>query len=310
MKPWLFIYILSFLLVTTSCKTDEVFLFSYFVGNGEDGLHYASSADGYRWEKVQDGKSFLAPRVGTNGLMRDPCLFKGPDGDYHLVWTTGWGMKGVGYARSKDLVHWSGQQYIPVMEHEPTARNCWAPEITFDPENNEYMIYWATTIPNHFPETNASSEDNYNHRIYYVTTKDFTHFSETKLLYDQGFNVIDASIYKVTDGYMMLLKDETLFPPQKNLRIASSKHLTGPYSLPSPPITGDYWAEGPTAIKKGNSWIVYFDKYKEGKYGAIQSHDLKKWTDISSEVSFPEGVRHGTVIKITGKQFNEIKIAR
>ena len=82
---------------------------------------------------------------------------------------------------------------------------------------------------------------------------------------------------------------------QKNIRTAASSSLYGPYSPPSGPITGNYWAEGPTSIKTGNKWIVYFDRYVDHKMGAVMSDDLKTWTDISDMISFPEGARHGTV---------------
>ncbi len=67
---------------------------------------------------------------------------------------------------------------------------------------------------------------------------------------------------------------------------------------PSPPITGNYWAEGPTAIKIGNQWIVYFDKYKDHQYGAVVSGDLVNWKDISDKLNFLQGTRHGTVFTI------------
>ena len=35
------------------------YLFSYFTGNGEDGLHLARSTDGYTWETLNGGRSFL-----------------------------------------------------------------------------------------------------------------------------------------------------------------------------------------------------------------------------------------------------------
>ena len=33
--------------------------------------------------------------------MRDPCLVAGPDGQFHLVWTTGWWDKGIGIAHCR-----------------------------------------------------------------------------------------------------------------------------------------------------------------------------------------------------------------
>jgi hypothetical protein len=160
------------------------------------------------------------------------------------------------------------------------------------------MIYWATTISGKYP-ADTVVEKGYNHRMYYVTTKNFKSFSKTKLLYDKGFNVIDASIVPEGKRFIMFLKDETRNPPQKNIRIATSDKLVSGYSNPSSPITGNYWAEGPTAIKIRDQWIVYFDKYRDHKYGAVASTDLVNWTDISDKIQMPPGIRHGTVFTIT-----------
>ena len=95
----------------------------------------------------------------------------------------------------------------------------------------------------------------------------------------------------------MFVKNETRTPAEKNIRITTSKNLYGPYSSPSSPITGNYWAEGPSAVRIGQIWHVYFDKYTEKKMGAVISSDLKRWEDISDRIIFPEGVRHGTIFQ-------------
>lgn len=273
------------------------YVFTYFKGNGEDGLHLAYSDDGYKWETLKNDTSFLKPEVGKDKLMRDPCVIKGGDGLYHMVWTDSWTDNGIGYASSKDLIHWSKQEFLPVMSYEEKSRNTWAPEITYDDKSKKYMIYWASTIEGQFTETQTTEEKGYNHRIYYTTTKDFKEFEKTKLLYEPGFNVIDATIVKEGNEFTMFLKDETKVPVQKNLKIATSKNLEGPYTKASEPITGKYWAEGPTAIKINGQWVVYFDKYRDHKYGAVKQ-TAKGWEDISEQVSFPQGTRHGTVIKV------------
>ncbi len=51
---------------------------------------------------------------------------------------------------------------------------------------------------------------------------------------------------------------------------------------------------------------MYFDKYAEGKYGAVMSADLKNWKDISAEISFPKGTRHGTVFSISEQPFAQL----
>ena len=288
-------------------QSSEAYMFSYFMENGEDGLHLAYSTDGSKWKALNDNESFLTPEVGGDKLMRDPCIIQGPNGKFHMVWTVSWKEKGIGYACSEDLINWSKQTYIPVMEHEKDARNSWAPEVYYDEESKQYMILWSTTIPGRFPESAHEKYVHKNHRIYYVTTKDFVKFSETKLLYNQGFNVIDGTLIKENGEYFMFLKDETIEPPEKNIRIARSTELTRNYSKPTAPITGDYWAEGPTPIKIGDYWMVYFDKYRKHKMGAVRSKDLKNWEDISDQIEFPEGTRHGSVFRVNSELLETLK---
>jgi predicted GH43/DUF377 family glycosyl hydrolase len=296
--------VLHFVLFAQS--KDSIYLFCYFKGNG-DGLHYACSEDGFKWKPLFKDSIVLKPTISKDKLFRDPCIIKGADDVYHMVWTVSWNNRGIGYASSKDLVHWSEQQFIPVMMHEDSARNTWAPEITYNPKKKEYMIYWASTIRGRFPQKDTAAESGYNHRMYYVTTKDFKKFSKTKLLYDPHFSVIDATIVRNGKRWIMFLKNETRFPVEKNIRVATSKKLKGPYSKPGAPVTGNYWAEGPTATKIDGQWIVYFDKYRDRKYGAVSSSDLVHWSDISDKVSFPPGVRHGTVFKISLQEFEKMK---
>lgn len=294
-----FLLLFCFACMHVSIAQDSVYLFAYFNNNGKDGLHLAYSEDGYTYKAIKNDKSLLRPVLSKDSLMRDPCIIQGVDGRFHMVWTVSWNDRGIGYASSSDLIHWSEQQYIPVMAHEDSALNCWAPEITYDAKKQQYIIYWATTIPGRFAAGSQSGDGRYNHRMYYVSTKDFRSFSKARLLYDYDFSVIDASIFRVGNRYAMLLKDETKAPPQKNLRIAFSKHAHKGYSKPSAPITGKYWAEGPTVARVGEQWVVYFDKYTSHTYGAVASKDLIHWEDISDKVHFPKGIRHGTVLRIS-----------
>jgi beta-xylosidase len=293
-----------FALTATSCAATPRhaepegghYLFAYFKGNGEDGMHLAHSEDGFTWRALKHDSAFFKPTVGKEKLTRDPSIVRGPDGTYHMVWTAGWNEHGFGYAHSRDLVSWEGETYVPVMAHEPDALNTWAPELLYDAPTGRFMIYWATTIPGRFPQTDVGGGGGkYNHRIYYVTTTDFRSFTPAKLLYEHGFSVIDADIVRDGSRYVMFLKDETEKPtPQKNIRLAFAEHAEGPWSEPSAPITGDYWAEGPTVLRVGERWVVYFDRYREHRYGALASADLKQWTDVSATLALPDGIRHGT----------------
>jgi len=302
-----YIVLLMLAIFISGCKKGKVYLFSYFIGNGEDGLHLAYSIDGLKWHEINEGKSLLTPLVGENHLMRDPCITRGPDDTFHMVWTTSWAGKTIGYASSKNLIQWSDQIAIPVMAHEDSVMNCWAPEINYNPEDKNFLIYWSSTVSDKFPETASSTKNGNkrNHRIYYTTTKAFRSFSDTQLFYDPGFNVIDASINRDNGKYIMFIKNETELPtPEKNISVVFAEKMTGPYSFPGQAITGDYWAEGPTSIKIKGKWYVYFDKYINHEYGLITSHDLENWIDESDKLSMPEGIRHGTVFEVSPKILN------
>ncbi|HVG37721.1 MAG TPA: glycoside hydrolase family 43 protein [Pyrinomonadaceae bacterium] len=293
--------------VTFGQSPESVYLFAYFKGNGEDGLHLARSDDGLVWRALNGDRSLLEPTVGKDRLMRDPHLSLGADGLFHLVWTSSWTDPVIGHATSRDLLHWSEQQGITPMTSEPAARNVWAPELFYDESAGRYLLFWATTIPGRFPATDESGDNGLNHRLYLTTTADFRAFTPTTLFYDGGFNVIDATIVKSGRRYLMFLKDETRHPTaRKNLRYVVSRRAAGPYGQLSKVITGNYWAEGPTAIKIDNRWIVYFDKYQEHRYGAVASPDLRRWTDVSAQLKFPAGARHGTVIRVPTARIGEL----
>jgi beta-xylosidase len=290
----------------------EFYLFTSFRGNGEDGLHLALSTNGYHWTALGGNRSFLKPTVAGK-LMRDPSLAQAPDGQFHLVWTTGWTTesgKVFGYATSKDLVHWSEQRGIPVMQHESATRNVWAPELFYDQTQRQWLVFWSSTIPGKFKETDGTGDDGYNHRIYFTSTKDFQTFTDSKLFYDPGFNCIDATLLRACDQYYLIFKDERKNPVKKNLRYATAAVATGPFGAPSEPFTGD-WVEGPSAIRMKDEWLVYFDHYSRPQfYGAVRSKDLKHWEDCSKEMRFPAGHRHGTVLPISAEMAAKLLLDR
>jgi len=278
------------LLRAAVADTNVVYLFSTFQEPAQDGLRFAWSFDGYHWTNVPG--LFLKPEVGGK-VMRDPSIVQGPDGTFHLVWTSAWrGDFGFGYAHSRDLIHWSEQEFVPVMTNEPTTVNVWAPELFYDANEKQFIVCWASTIPDRFP--NHLEATNNNHRMYCTTTRDFETFTPTKLFLDPDFSVIDCQILKDGERYVLLLKDNTR--PQRNIRVAFSNSPLGPWENISKPFTGQF-TEGPCALKIGDDWVIYFDAYQEKIYGAVRTRDFKTFTNITKKVSFPEGHKHGTAFR-------------
>jgi len=52
---------------------------------------------------------------------------------------------------------------------------------------------------------------------------------------------------------------------------------------------------------------VYFDKYRDHRYGAVRSKDMEHWEDVSDQVSFPPGLRHGTAFKASANTLKSLK---
>lgn len=281
------------LFLFASCKAEK----EYYVSTGfhepaNEGLRFIYSQDGIHWDSIAG--TWLKPEIGSQGIMRDPSMVRTPDGTFHLVWTIAWkGDRGFGYAHSKDLIHWSEEKIIPVMEKEPTTVNVWAPEIFYDDEKQEFVVVWASCVPGRFEK---GIEDEYNnHRLYYITTKDFETVSDAKLLYDPGFSCIDAVIVKrAKEDYVMVLKDNTR--PNRNLKIAFAKSPTGPYSPASEAFT-ETFVEGPTVEKVGEEYYIYFDVYRRKIFGAMRTKDFITFTDETENVSVPGGHKHGTIFK-------------
>ena len=235
----------------------------------------------------------LAPEVGSK-LMRDPSIIQDESGRFHMVWTTGWGDRGFGYASSADLIKWSEQQYIPVNESVPGAKNTWTPDLFYDDGTKEFVVVFSTTVPGRFPETDGGGDDN--HRMYLVTTKDFQSWSDPVIAMDPGHNSIDGTLFRVGDRLSMIFKDER--PGHKQLHQTTCAKLGEPWQPPSRPIVDEDWIEGPTVIKVGDRWRVYFDCYTKNRYGSAESGDGTEWTDVSARVTFPEGFKHGTALKV------------
>lgn len=282
-----------FLLVTQLCKAQKDFFVSTsFHEPANEGLRYIYSRDGIHWDSIPG--TWLKPAVGNQKVLRDPSITRTPDGTFHLVWTSSWkGDLGFGYAYSKDLIHWSKQQMIPVMKSEPTTVNVWAPEIFYDNEKAEFVVVWASCVPNRFKR--GIEDEKNNHRLFYMTTKDFKTLSPTKLFYDPGFSSIDATIVKrAKNDYVLVFKDNTR--PNRNLKVAFAKSPTGPYSKASSTFS-ECFVEGPTVEKLGDRYLIYFDEYKKFSFGAVATKDFIHYSNISREISVPQGHKHGTIFK-------------
>lgn len=291
----------SIILLATPALARDAYLFAYFKDSGKSGVFFALSKDGYQWRTVNNGEAITKPEKADE-LMRDPHIAKGPDGVYHMIWTWGWKKLSIGHASSRDLAHWSEHQEIPMMTRTPGVKNIWAPELYWDKAKRHWLLIWSSTVEGRFPQTQGQVNSSSNHRIYSLTTSDFKTFSEPKLFFDPGFPVIDGTIFQTGAKYRLVFKDERDVPAKKYIQYAAGPSLEGPWTGISEPFT-EAWAEGPSVVKIGGAYIVYYDHYrKPQQYRAMATRDWKTWEDVTKLMILPAGARHGTFLKISSEE--------
>ena len=273
-----------------------MYVLSYFRTQAE-ALHLAVSEDGLRGRALKNNQPILTGTVGARTL-RDPFVFREePSGAsrFHLFATDGWRSDGIVHAVSEDLLHWSEQKRIPIMAHVPGTRNCWAPECFYDLEKRLYRVIWSSTV------RESEAPDTYDHRIWGTTTTDFLTYSAPEPFFDPGYNVIDATIVRHGNGYLMAFKDERgenrRGTDWKAIRVCFSNHARGPWTEISDLITPSL-TEGPALFRRGDRWVMLFDHFTEDFFGALQSADGRRWEAVTEELSFPDGLRHATVLEV------------
>lgn len=267
---------------------DAYIAFTFF-REGNPGMFLAMSRDGYTWKTVGD-----APVMTSKFWVRDPSVAQGPDGRFHMVFTGG-GESSIGYSSSTDLLNWTEERALKVMDTSPPTKGCWAPEIVYDDSKARWFLAWSSEVPGRFEETAGQAK--VNHRFYYTTTTDFKTLEPAKLLLDPGYTAIDSTFVKSGAVWRMFFKDERDNPSKKQVRMATARELEGPYEGITDALTLTR-VEAPCAVKLGDDYLVYFDEYRWGRYGAIRSRDLVNWSDVSGLMDFPKGSRHGCVFRV------------
>lgn len=283
----------------------------FFRGEGGQGVELAVSDDGLAFGEVE-GSPVLTSELGL-GLTRDPSVLRGPDGRWHMTWTTG-APRSVGYASSRDLLHWSEPTSIPVMEHEDTTINAWAPELHWDPETELYSIVFASTVRRLHPSGSSEPDPDgvpYEHRLYVSTSSDLRRWSPGELLWDGEVNAIDGAVVRddEADRSILLYKDERLVPTvRKRVALAIADGFDGPWDEGDTVDELGSWVEGPSLVRDvdDEGWLLYADRYYGDGYAMASSPDLEDWTNRNDEVVMPEGARHGTVLRVPRDEVAEL----
>lgn len=228
----------------------EGYLFGHFIGEeteNSEQIYFAVSNDGLHFEDCNQKKPVLISTVGECGV-RDPYLCRSKEGDrFFLVATDlsihnrgGWCINEQGYYdasttgsqylvlwESEDLIHWGEPKLLDVAPQN--AGMAWAPEMIYHDETGEYIIFFASSIMD--PKTKYKAKPN---AIYYVATRDFVHFSETKIFIDNQTDgesdgklreIIDTTVIKIKDVYYSASKDGDNAEANGGIRIMKTRDL-------------------------------------------------------------------------------------
>lgn len=228
----------------------EGYLFGHFIGEENElaeQIYFSVSDDGLHFRDLNQHKPVLVSNIGEKGV-RDPYLYRSWEGDRFFLIATdlsiyhrgGWVQNEQGYYdasttgsenlvlwESTDLVNWGEPILLPVAPKN--AGMAWAPEMIYNEKTGEYIIFFASSIMN--PETKYKAKPN---AIYYVATRDFVNFSETKLFIDNQTDgepdgkqreIIDTTVLKIGDYYYSASKDGDNAEERGGIRIMKNKNL-------------------------------------------------------------------------------------
>lgn len=308
-------------------KDLKAYLMVYFTDETH-GLYMALSPDGYSFTDVNNGRPVMAgDTIALQKGIRDPHIFRGPDGMFYLAMTdlhlfaqkagyrdTEWERDGKQYAwgnnrslvlmKSKDLINWSRtilrvDQAFPGLEDIGCV---WAPETIYDPVKKKLMVYFTMRFGND------------KNKLYYSYMNDeFTKMdTEPKLLfeYPKDISYIDADITRAGNKFHMFYVPHDGTPGIK--QAISDSLASGYVYLPESVDPEPKSCEAPNVWKRigSDKWVLMYDIYgiSPHNFGFSETSDFVHFTNIGH---FNEGVmkttnfnnvKHGAVIHLTRKE--------
>ncbi len=316
----------------------SAYLFVYFTGNSIEGekLRFAVSDgnDALRWKTLNDAQPVLESTMGTRGL-RDPFIMRSAEGDrFFLLATdlstgrTGWdgatdrGSRHLEVWESTDLVHWGAQRHVEV--NLPNAGMTWAPEATYDPTIQAYVVYWTSTL---FADASRKQGDGNGPQILMSTTRDFRTFTTPRPWFKAAdrpelvpaSGMIDTTVLKDGNYYYRFTK-VTQAKGCKSADIYAERSTSlratvasGAWSVVGRCVgrsSGTPEVEGPSAFvanpndRSGFRYYLWVDDYGGVGYIPLATNALGSqvtWT-YPRDFDLPASPRHGSVLSITAAE--------
>lgn len=298
------------------------------------GLYMAVSRDGYTFTAVNEGQPVLAgDTIASQHGIRDPHIFRGPDGAFYLAMTDlhvfarrdgyrdtewerpgeayGWGNnRGLVLMKSWDLINWSRAniRFDQLSAGLGEIGCVWAPEVAYDDEKGRLMIYYTMRFKN---------EQN---RLYYVYVNDDFNRIESmpQILFEypmDNISAIDGDITKAGGKYHLFY---VAHDGNGGIKQAVSSRMDGGYEYD--PRWYDFEpkaCEAPNVWKRigEDKWVLMYDIFSihPHNFGFAETSDFINFKNLGH---FNEGVmkttnftspKHGAVIHLTKEEADRLE---
>ena len=299
-------------------------------------VHMAISHDGYTFTALNDGNPVIkGDSIAMQRGIRDPHIFRGPDGGFYLSATDlhifakeagyrdtecerdfevyGWGNnRGLVLLKSFDLINWTHTaiDFSALAEGLEEIGCAWAPEVVYDDKAGKLMLHYTMRFKNGL------------NKLYYVYVNDDFDRVETlpQLLFEYSGDVasafaIDSDITKIGDKYHLfyVVNYET-----SGIMHAVSDRIDGGY------VYEERWydfeptnCEAPNIWKRigEDRWVLMYDCFgiEPNNFRFAETTDFVNFTDLGY---FNDGVmkttnfvtpKHGAVIQITAEEADRLE---
>ncbi|MEA5027107.1 MAG: LamG-like jellyroll fold domain-containing protein [Erysipelotrichaceae bacterium] len=278
------------------------YIMSYFNGEYEHEVgQLAYSYDGLHWTKLSTEQAILTSDLGTQ-RVRDPFIGRDKAGNFIILATQGWDEPAIFVWFSEDLITFSDHHLLLITQHDDsldlTGDRAWAPEMTYDPITDQYLIYFSDPRG---ADTGC---------LYYVTTQDFMTVSYDQILLTTDYPIIDGTLQVIDGQYWMFFKDNYA---QSVYMASSYQLLSGSWEVFDDEfISLKRYIEGPFLIElPDNEYYLYVDSYKKQEFYVAKITQLGdnsdfSWLDADHYQLPKDDVRHGSVIAVTQKELDRI----
>lgn len=298
------------------------------------GLYMAISRDGYTFTALNNGNPVISgDTIALQKGIRDPHIFRGPDGAFYLSMTdlniyakkagyrtTDWERDGKAFGwgnnralvlmKSFDLIHWS-RANIRFDELDPSLADIgcvWAPETAYDDKTGQLMLYYTIRHGNGLDMLCYSYVNNDYNKIETLPKVLFTYPKSS-------ISAIDGDITNIYGKYHLFYcsHDGTA-----GIKQAVSDSINTGYKYDDSYYDMEKGGcEAPNVWKRigENKWILMYDIYsiKPNNFGFLETSDFVHFKNLGR---FDEGImkrtnfteqKHGAVVWITSKEAKRLE---